>query len=80
MAATNYRVLLTIVPPAPSRDGNEARASLAARDVPTFTTAIPRLSAFAKAALAGVVVSNVTGDPRAARAWEAYARVGKELR
>ena len=27
--ATNYRVLLTIVPPAPSRDAAEARASLA---------------------------------------------------
>ena len=30
LGATNYRVLLTIVQPAPSRDGDEARASLAA--------------------------------------------------
>ena len=79
LGATNYRVLLTIVPPAPSRDGDEARASLATQHVPVFTTAIPRLAAFAKAALAGIVVSDVAGDPRARRAWEAYARVGKEL-
>ena len=80
LGATNYRVLLTIVPPVPSRDGAEAHASLTAQDVPTFTVAIPRLAAFAKAALAGVVVSDVTGDPRAPRAWEAYERVGKELK
>ena len=48
--------------------------------MPAFTAAIPRLAAFTKAALAGVVVSEVTGDPRARRAWEAYVRVGEELR
>jgi chromosome partitioning protein len=77
--ATNYRVLLTIVPPAPSRDGAEALASLTAQNVPVFATVIPRLAAFTKAALAGLVVSDVTGDPRAQRAWEAYAHMGKEL-
>jgi len=79
LGAVNYRVLLTIVPPAPSRDAAEARASLAGQSVPVFETAIPRLAAFTKAALAGVVVSDVSGDPRAERAWDAYARVGKEL-
>ena len=43
------------------------------------TAVIPRLAAFTKAALAGVMVSDVAGDRRARRAWEAYARVGKEL-
>ena len=43
LGATNYRVLLTIVPPAPSRDGDEARASLAAQDVPVFTDSDPAL-------------------------------------
>ena len=80
LGATNYRILLTIVPPAPSRDGYEARSSLEARDVPVFKTAIPRLAAFTKAALAGVVVSDVKGDSRVQRAWEAYANLGKELR
>ena len=80
LGATNYRVLLTIVPPAPSRDGYEARSSLEARDVPVFKTAIPRLAAFTKAALAGVVVSDVKGDSRVQRAWEAYANLGKELK
>jgi chromosome partitioning protein len=80
LGATNYRVLLTIVPPAPSRDGAEARSSLTDQNVPLFATTIPRLVAFTKAALAGVVVSDVAGDPRARRAWEAYARLGKELK
>ncbi len=71
-------MLLAIVPPAPSRDGEEARASLLSQDVPLFTAEVPRLVAFSKAALAGVVVSNAS-DPRAARAWEAYEAVGKEI-
>ena len=79
LGAANYRVLLTIVPPAPSRDAAEARVSLAGQNVPVFEAAIPRLAAFTKAALAGVVVSDVPGDPRAERAWNAYARVAKEL-
>lgn len=73
-----YKVLLTIVPPRPSLDGDEARASLSGAGVALFDAVIPRLAAFGKAALAGVVVSEVR-DPRAARGWAAYQAVGKEL-
>jgi len=78
LGAESYRVLLAIVPPAPSRDGGEARAALLSQDVPLFTAEVPRLVAFSKAALEGVVVSSVS-DQRAARAWEAYVAVGKEI-
>lgn len=74
----NYRVLLTKVPPHPEPDGAQLRAELAAQIIPLFETDIPRLKAFEKAAASGVPVCDVD-DPRAKRAWEAYAAVGKEL-
>ena len=78
IGAKSYRVLLTIVPPRPSRDGEEARAMLKGGDVPLFKNHITRRVAFQKAALAGVPVSEAR-DPRAAAAWEEYERVGKEI-
>jgi chromosome partitioning protein len=57
LGTERYRILLTMVPPKPSR----------------------RLSAFQKAALQGVPVSAVKGDPRAANGWEDYYNVGTEL-
>ncbi len=74
----NYRVLLTKVPPHPEPEGAQLRTELAAQDIPLFETDIPRLKAFEKAAAAGVSVCDVD-DPRAKRAWKAYAAVGKEL-
>jgi len=73
-----YRVLLTIVPPRPSRDGEEARALIKEMGLPVFKAEIRRLVAFQKAALAGKPVYEVD-DPRAERAWEDYAAVGKEI-
>ncbi len=78
LGAEHYQVLLTIVPPAPSRDGEDARAHLLEQGIPLFTAAIPRLVVFSKAALAGQVVSNFN-DERAQRAWGAYEAVGKEI-
>ena len=77
IGAKGYRVLLTSVPPKPSRDGDEARAMLKGRGVPVFKGMIHRRVAFPKAALAGVTVRDVR-DPRAALAWEEYEQVGKE--
>ncbi len=73
-----YRVLLTKVPPPPEPEGRELRQALVAQGVPLFSTDIPRLKAFEKAAAAGVTVAAVD-DPRAKRAWESYERAGKEL-
>ena len=74
----NYRVLLTIVPPRPSRDGDEAKSLLQQGAIPFFKSGIRRLVAFQKAALAGVPVFAVR-DPRAQLAWKDYERLGKEI-
>jgi chromosome partitioning protein len=79
LGADRYRILLTMVPPKPSRDGDEARAMLQDAKLPLFSGSIRRLSAFQKAALLGVPVSLVKGDPRSASGWEDYRKVCMEL-
>jgi chromosome partitioning protein len=79
LGTERYRILLTMVPPKPSRDGEEARAMLEEAKLPLFTGSIRRLSAFQKAALLGVPVSLVRGDPRAPNGWEDYRTIGTEL-
>jgi len=78
LGAERFRVLLTIVPPKPSRDGDDARAMIADGGLPLFAGSIRRAVAFQKAALSGCVVSEVR-DPRAADAWQDYEAVGREL-
>lgn len=73
-----YRILLTIVPPKPSKDGEDARELMKERSLPLFEADVPRLAAFQKAALRGLPVSRIS-DPRADTAWSAYFRVGKEI-
>ena len=79
LGTDRYRILLTMVPPKPSRDGDEARALLTEARLPLFAGNIRRLSAFQKAALLGQPVSSVKGDPRALGGWEDYRNVGLEL-
>jgi chromosome partitioning protein len=76
--AEQYKVLLTIVPPKPSRDGEAAREELVKMNLPIFETGIRRLSAFQKAALMGIPIHEVK-DPRAADGWADYRSVGKEI-
>lgn len=78
LGADRYRILITLVPPKPSRDGEEARHMLHATGLPLFTQSIRRLVAFQKAALHGVPVQQVA-DPRAAEAWNDYALAGREV-
>ena len=75
---TNYRVLLTKVPPPPENDGPQLRKQLEEMGIPIFKAEIPRLKAFDKAYYAGIPVYGVE-DPRAQRAWQAYSAVGKEI-
>lgn len=79
IGAKNYKVLLTIVPPKPSHDADEAREMLNASGVPMFKSQISRRVAFQKAALAGMIVSE-TRDQRAESAWKEYMAVGKEIK
>ena len=78
VASAHYKALLTIVPPKPSRDGEEMRAELITRSIPLFKTGIRRFVAYQKAALAGVPVYKAD-DPRAEEAWSDYLSVGKEI-
>jgi chromosome partitioning protein len=79
LGTERYRILLTMIPPKPSRDGDEARAMLDEAKLPLFAGSIRRLSAFQKAALLGVPVALVKGDPRAVMGWEDYRNIGMEL-
>lgn len=79
VGAESYRILLTVAPPKPSRDGEEAYAMLQKRDLPLFKNIIQRRVAFQKASLNGVPVYEVN-DPKAKTAWEEYQKVGRELK
>jgi chromosome partitioning protein len=74
----DYKILLTICPPKPSRDSEEARSLLEELELPMFTAQIQRLVAYQRAALRGVPVYEVS-DPRAASAWEDYEQAGREI-
>jgi len=78
LCPTKFRVLLTIIPPPPNHDGDDARATLSELHIPMFAAGIRRLIAFQKAALAGVSVNRVH-DERAQIGWDDYSRVGAEI-
>lgn len=78
MGSERFKVLLTIIPPKPSRDGEEARETLTEVGLPLFNSGIRRFVAFQKAALLGRPVYEVP-DPKAKTAWEDYFGVGKEI-
>ena len=78
LASHKYRVLLTLVPPSDEKETAELRGILDRQRIPRFKAEIPDLKAFRKATREGVPVSAVH-DPRAPRAWQAYAATGKEI-
>jgi chromosome partitioning protein len=76
--ANRYRILINIIPPKPSRDGEQVRDMLLAEKLPVFTTGIRRLAVYQKAARLGVPVYAVK-DPKASEGWQDYQQVGQEL-
>lgn len=76
IGANNYRVLLTIIPPRPNRDGEEARQYLVGSGLPVFTGGIRRLIAFQRAALDGVTVAEID---RQNLGWADYVSVGEQI-
>lgn len=76
LSTCHYKVLLTVVPPKPNRDAEDARAMLSSADVPLFKTSIRRLIAFQRAALQGVPVYEI--KDRGMEAWEDYQAIGVE--
>lgn len=78
LGSDTYKILLTVIPPKPSTDGQQARTMLTQAGLPLFKSSIRRLVAFQKAALLGIPVYEVA-DPRAEQGWKDYQAVGKEL-
>lgn len=74
----NYRVLVTVCPPSPSRAGVDARDELRGAGWPVFKTCVRRFAAYQKAAAQGVLVRSVR-DPKALTAWSDYEEFGKEV-
>ncbi len=78
-----YKVLLTLIPPPPSKEkpnrrAEEARAELEAEKIAVFRDEVRRLAAFVHASDAGVPVYEVR-DPKAREAWACYEAVGREV-
>jgi chromosome partitioning protein len=76
IGAGNYRVLLTIIPPRPNRDGEEAREYLNKNNLPLFSVGIRRLVAFQRAALEGVTVEHMD---RQNLGWADYVSIGDQI-
>ena len=75
----NYRALVVIVPPLPSREGEIMRDDLKAGGMPVFQTMIRRSAGLPKAALQGVPVRNIS-DKRLRAAWDDYQALGNEIK
>lgn len=78
IGAKHYKALLSIIPPLPSRAGDEARETLNKLGIPLFQGGIRRFVAHQKAALAGCLVNEVS-DPHAQDAWNDYVSIGREI-
>jgi chromosome partitioning protein len=74
----HFRILLTMAPPRPNRDAEEARQLLTEAGLPVLKATIPRLIAFQRAVMQGTTIREVK-DQRAGDGWLAYAEAGKEI-
>ncbi|MFL9823227.1 ParA family protein [Tolypothrix campylonemoides VB511288_2] len=78
LGSDRYRVLLTMIPPAPRQTGQQAREALEAEGIPLFKQGIRRKAAYEKAALEGRPVYEVK-DRSSKVAWSEYQKVGLEI-
>lgn len=77
-AVDRYRILLTMIPSAPRKTGQQAKEALIENGLPVFKQTIRRFAAHEKASLAGVPVYKVS-DRNSGIAWREYQSVGGEL-
>ena len=75
---TAYSVLLTKVDSRKMATAEQARLMLESQGIPVFQQVIRQLTAYEKAALAGVPVQD-SGDRMAGIAWKEYKAVGEEV-
>ncbi|NES19341.1 MAG: ParA family protein [Symploca sp. SIO3E6] len=73
----NFRILFTQVPPRSSAI-KDARRNLEELKLPMFKAEIPKLVAFEKAPLAGVLIKDYP-NRYSDRGWKAYQAVGREI-
>jgi chromosome partitioning protein len=73
-----YRVLLTLVPPRPSRRGLKAKEGLDESGIPTFKGMIQRRDTFMDAELEGVTVGMMKGAASKSAAGD-YDKIGQEV-
>lgn len=78
VGTAKFKVLLTIVPPRPERDGQEARQALVDAGLPVFKGEIRRFAAYKKAALTGAPVHQIKAG-NSKEAWDDYRNVGEEI-
>ncbi|MBE9060731.1 ParA family protein [cf. Phormidesmis sp. LEGE 11477] len=78
ISTSHYRILITSIPPRPSKAGQEVKELLQEANLPIFDQGIRRFAAFQKAALQGVPVYMVK-DQRAETGWQDYENVGGEI-
>jgi chromosome partitioning protein len=76
--SARYRILLTAIPPKPSKAEEEVRSLLAEAHLPVFQQGIRRYAVFQKAAMDGVPVYAVKNS-KAEAAWQDYEAVGHEI-
>src|ERR1044072_54118 len=79
LGADAYRILLTIVPPRPQPDGDNARKTITGAGLPIFNAEIRRTVAFQRAALDGTTVDQVRNNDMAGLGWRDYEAVGEEI-
>lgn len=77
LEASQYKILLTMIPPPPSHDGMDAARILKENKLSVFKTQIRRYTAYKKAALNGLLVRDAK-DFYAKEAWSDYQKFGKE--
>lgn len=73
---TPFKVLLTIIPPKPNKDGEEAADFLDEHKLPRFHATVRRLVAFQRAVMQGITVDRVD---RTNLGWRDYENVGSEI-
>lgn len=79
VGSSSIRVLLTSVPPAPQRDGREAREVLESMGFTVLRAQIRRTKAFEHAARRGAFVEEVRSDPNALLAMGDYEDATQEI-
>lgn len=76
-SSSNYRVLICIVPPYPSKEGEQMRDDLITGGIPVFNSMIRRTSGFGKSAIAGIPIRDLKDKTNVA--WSDYKALGKEV-